>query len=39
VRLADLALVAGAAAEVEVIDAATVQTAFGELNWPTPAAY
>jgi general secretion pathway protein A len=39
VRLADLALVAGAAAEVDVIDAATVHTAFGELNWPTAAAY
>jgi type II secretory pathway predicted ATPase ExeA len=39
VRLADLSLVAGAAAQVEFIDSATVQTAFGELNWPVPAAY
>ena len=39
IRLADLALVAGAAATVERIDAATVHDAHGEMSWPTAAAY
>jgi type II secretory pathway predicted ATPase ExeA len=36
VRLADFALLAGAAAEVEILDAATVHAAYDELNWSTP---
>ena len=40
VRLANLALLAGAAAEMDLIDAATVQAAHDELRWPdTVAAY
>jgi type II secretory pathway predicted ATPase ExeA len=40
VRLADFALLAGAAAEVDMIDAATVHAAYRELSWPTlEAAY
>ena len=39
VRLADLALVAGAAAHVERIDAGMIHAASGEMSWPTAAAY
>jgi type II secretory pathway predicted ATPase ExeA len=40
VRLADFALLAGAAAEVDKIDATTVHAAYRELSWPTfEAAY
>jgi len=35
-RLAEFALLAGAAAAMEKIDAATVHAAFDELRWPTP---
>lgn len=35
VRLADLSLVAGAAAEVERVDAHVVRSAHGEMSWPT----
>jgi general secretion pathway protein A len=38
VRLANFALLAGAAAELELIDAATVHEAHEELRWPTPLA-
>jgi len=37
-RLADFALLAGAAAELETIDAATVRAAADEMSWPTVAA-
>jgi type II secretory pathway predicted ATPase ExeA len=39
IRLADLALMAGAAATVEQIDAAMVHGAHSEMSWPTAAAY
>jgi type II secretory pathway predicted ATPase ExeA len=35
-RLAEFALLAGAAAALDSIDAATVHAAFEELRWPTP---
>jgi type II secretory pathway predicted ATPase ExeA len=38
VRLADFALLAGAAAELNSIDAATVHAAYGEMRWPTTEA-
>jgi general secretion pathway protein A len=38
-RLADFALLAGAAAQLETIDAATVHAAADEMSWPTVAAY
>jgi general secretion pathway protein A len=37
-RLADYALLAGAAAEVETIDAGIVEAASEEIAWPTVAA-
>jgi type II secretory pathway predicted ATPase ExeA len=37
-RLADFALLAGAATQLETIDAATVHEANEELRWPVPAA-
>jgi type II secretory pathway predicted ATPase ExeA len=40
IRLADLALLAGAAAAIDTIDAATVHGAYSEMSWPTvEAAY
>jgi type II secretory pathway predicted ATPase ExeA len=36
-RLADFALLAGAASQLETIDAATVREAHEELRWPEPA--
>ena len=39
VRLADLALVAGAAAKVDRIDAGMVHAAYGEMSWPVAAEY
>jgi type II secretory pathway predicted ATPase ExeA len=36
-RLADFALMAGAAAELEMIDATTVEAAYDELAWPAMA--
>jgi general secretion pathway protein A len=36
-QLADFSLMAGAAAELEMIDAATVEAAYDELAWPAPA--
>jgi general secretion pathway protein A len=39
IRLSDLALVAGAAAAVEHIDATIVHEAHDEMVWPVPAAY
>jgi type II secretory pathway predicted ATPase ExeA len=38
-RLADFALLAGAAARLSTIDAATVEAAHDEIAWPTAAAY
>ncbi len=38
-RLADFALLAGAAAELDTIDAATVHAAADEMSWPTLATY
>jgi general secretion pathway protein A len=38
VRLANLALLAGAAAEMDLIDATTVQAAHDELRWPEAVA-
>jgi general secretion pathway protein A len=38
-RLADFALLAGAASQLEAIDAATVHAAADEMSWPTVAAY
>lgn len=38
VRLADFALLAGAAAEIDRIDAATVHTASGEMSWPVSSS-
>jgi len=35
-RLAEFALLAGAAAEMQSLDAATVHAAFDELRWPAP---
>ena len=35
-RLAEFALLAGAAAEIDTIDAATVHAAYSELDWPAP---
>jgi pyruvate/oxaloacetate carboxyltransferase len=35
VRLAELALIAGAAAGVERIDAETVHAASSDMSWPT----
>jgi general secretion pathway protein A len=37
-RLADFALLAGAAAGFDTIDAATVETAHDEIAWPTAAS-
>ncbi|MEX2093504.1 MAG: AAA family ATPase [Pirellulales bacterium] len=39
IRLADFALLAGASAAADTIDATTVHEAFGEMSWPTAAAY
>ena len=39
IRLADFALLAGAAAAIDTIDAATVHGACSEMNWPVAAAY
>jgi general secretion pathway protein A len=39
IRLADFALLAGASAAADTIDAATVHEAYGEMSWPTAAAY
>jgi type II secretory pathway predicted ATPase ExeA len=38
-RLADFALLAGAAAKLSCIDAATIEAAHEEIAWPTAAAY
>jgi type II secretory pathway predicted ATPase ExeA len=38
-RLADFALLAGAATQLETIDATTVHEAANEMRWPTVAAY
>jgi general secretion pathway protein A len=37
-RLADFALLAGAAAEVDTVDAELVRAAYDELRWPTTSA-
>lgn len=39
IRLADFALLAGAAARLDTIDAAMVHAAASEMSWPTAAAY
>jgi type II secretory pathway predicted ATPase ExeA len=38
-RLADFALLAGAAAQLDTIDAASVHAAANEMSWPPAAAY